>query len=746
MMWWGIDQPRRAMKSHASSRPLTSQVTLTVLALAVFTLALVVGFGFFATMSADNDALQRQKAFVANGLQDAVNGLMREQESVSVWDDAVNFAKAHDQQWMSENLGEWMYSYYGHDRAFVLDEHDQPVHVMEDGKTVAAARYAAAEPIVAPAVHKLRALMAEIASSDDADPPKPVAEDLVSLDGKPAILSVMPLVPSTDRLTQEPGTEYLHVAVKFIDDRVVGNIARQYMLVGARVLPFLATPDAASVPLIDSRGVILGYIGWTPNRPGMTLIGKTGPALLGAAALGAGMLWFLLRRLRRASTELQSSQDHAQFLAFHDRLTGLPNRALFEDRLKRALVAAQRQRGRIALLYIDLDRFKTVNDTLGHPAGDELVRQTARRLESRIREVDTVARLGGDEFAIVLVDIRNLGAAEDLSAKLLDDLSRPFLLMGDQVFIGASIGIAVSPDTGSDPDDLLRKADIALYEAKKNGRGRYQVFAGDMDDILTRRRLIESELRAALDRGGELRLAYQPVYAPNCQTIVGVEALVRWEHPIHGALPPAHFIGIAEERGMIGPLGSWVLTRAARFAASTELPWIAVNVSPLQLRDETFAQQVLEILDNARLAPARLQIEITESVLLEDSDTAKGALARLRQAGVRVALDDFGTGYSSINYLRRYAVDKLKIDRSFVKQLGADDDTYAIIEAMVRLARALKIQVTVEGVETAEQRDMALAIGCDELQGFLLASPMTEAQLRETLSTAARKLSQRSAG
>ena len=354
---------------------------MTVLALVVFALALLVGYGFFATMSADNDALQRQKAFVANGLQDAVNGLMREQESVSVWDDAVNFAKAHDQQWMSENLGEWMYSYYGHDRAFVLDEHNLPVHAMEDGKTVAPNRYADAESTVAPVVSKLRALMAEIASSDDADPPKPVAEDLVSLDGKPAILSVMPLVPSTDRLTQEPGSEYLHVAVKFIDDRVVGNIARQYMLADAQVLPFLGTPSSASVPLINSRGVILGYIGWTPDRPGLTLIRKTGPALLGGALLAGGVLWFLLRRLRRASNQLQSSQDHAQFLAFHDRLTGLPNRALFEDRLKRALVAAQRQRSRIALLYIDLDRFKTVNDTLGHPAGDELVRQTSRRLE-----------------------------------------------------------------------------------------------------------------------------------------------------------------------------------------------------------------------------------------------------------------------------------------------------------------------------------------------------------------------------
>ena len=509
--------------------------------------------------------------------------------------------------------------------------------------------------------------MATIANSDEADPPKRVAEDLVSLDGKPAILSIMPIVPSSDRVAQEPGSEYLHVAVKFIDDRVVGNIARQYMLADAHVLPLLATPGNASVPLVDSRGVILGYIGWTPDRPGLTLIRKTGPALLGGTVLVAGVLWFLLRRLRRASNELQSSQDHAQFLAFHDRLTGLPNRALFEDRLKRAIVGAQRNRGRTALLYIDLDRFKTINDTLGHPAGDELVRQTARRLEARVREIDTVARLGGDEFAIVLVDIRNVGAAEDLSAKLLEDLARPFLLMGDQVFIGASIGIAVSPDSGLDPDDLLRKADIALYEAKKNGRGRYQMFAGDMDDILTRRRLIESDLRAALDRGGELRLAYQPVYASDCTTIVGAEALVRWEHPIHGALPPAHFISIAEERGMIGPLGNWVLTTAARFAATTSLPWIGVNISHLQLRDEAFAGQVLETLREAALAPDRLQIEIAESVLIEHSDAAKAALTTLRKAGVRVALDDFGTGYSSINYLRRYRGRQAE-DRPFLRQ------------------------------------------------------------------------------
>jgi diguanylate cyclase (GGDEF)-like protein len=676
------------MKPQANGSPLTFQVTLTVMALALFTLLMVIGFGAFATMRADQDALLRQTAFVENGLNDAVAAMMREQESVTVWDDAVTFAKAHDQQWMDENLGEWMSSYYGHDRIFVLDEHDRPVYAMEDGRRVAPARYAAAAPAAAPLVRQLRALMAETAASDTADPPKQVAKDLVSLAGEPSILSVMPIVPSSDRITQEPRSEYLHVAVKFIDDDVIGVIGRQYMLAGAHVAPLLARPAAASVPLIDSRGIILGYVGWTPDRPGLTLISKTGPALLGGALLAGGVLWFLLRRLRRASSALQTSQHQAQFLAFHDTLTGLPNRALFEDRLRRAFLSARRDHSRIALLYIDLDRFKNVNDTLGHPAGDELVRQTARRLEAKVRDVDTVARLGGDEFAVIMVEVKNVSAAENLSEKLLEELARPFLLMGDQVFIGASIGIAVSLESDTDPAELLRKADIALYEAKRNGRGRYQLFAGDMDDLLSRRRLIESDLRAALDRRGELKLSYQPIFATDCRTILGAEALVRWNHPVHGALSPAHFISIAEDRGIIGRLGKWVLSSAARFAATTDLPWVAVNVSPLQLREEGFADELIEILAIAGLAPRRLQLEITEGVLLEDSSVARSVLSTLRNVGVRVVLDDFGTGYSSIGYLRRHAVDKLKIDRSFVHQLGSGEEAHAIVEAIVHLARA----------------------------------------------------------
>ncbi|ESX23259.1 diguanylate phosphodiesterase [Mesorhizobium sp. LSJC264A00] len=704
---------------------MTFQVTLTVLTLAVFALAIVVGFGLYATMQADRVSLERQKVFLANGLQDQIAAVKREQESVAVWDDSVINAKAGNQTWMAENLSVWMYSYYGHNRVYVLDDANRPVHAMREGKVVSPAVFGEDEPALRPTIARLRQMMSKDASQAGA---KFVADDLVSLGGQPAILSVMPLVPSSDRVTQASGSEYLHVSIEFINDAVIGKIAQKYLLAGAHLLPMAQPLGSAAIPLIDKQGVILGYIAWDQERPGLTLVGKASPALALAALVAASVLAFLLRRLRRASSALQTSQAQAQYLAFHDTLTGLPNRALFEDRLRRALLTSGNE-SKVALLYLDLDRFKHVNDTLGHPAGDELVRQTAARLQHTVRDVDTVARLGGDEFAVILIDVRDVRNAEDISERVLQKLQEPFKLMDDQVFISASIGIALSTGPDADADDLLRKADIALYEAKKNGRGRYQVFAGDMDDLLLRKRKVESELRSALNGGTGIKLAYQPVFASDGKTIVGAEALIRWAHEVHGALPAAQFIAIAEERGMIGQLGAWALLEACRFAVKTKLPWLAVNVSPLQLRDAGFAEEVASILAETGLAPKRLQLEITENVLLENNDTTRAALAALRQSGVGIVLDDFGTGYSSLSYLRRHAIDKLKIDRSFVRLLDGDGNSGAIVKALIDLAGALKVEVTAEGVETEVQKALLVAMGCQQLQGYLLSPPLEPAQL-----------------
>jgi diguanylate cyclase (GGDEF)-like protein len=484
----------------------------------------------------------------------------------------------------------------------------------------------------------------------------------------------------------------------------------------------------------NAAGKVLGYLQWTRDRPGTTLVGEAAPALAGGVVASFALVWFLLRRLRRSSIELQASEAHAQYLAFHDTLTGLPNRALFENRLDHALAGVRRGESKLALLCFDIDRFKNVNDTLGHPAGDELVRQVGKRLMGATRETDTVARLGGDEFAIIQVDIKNERDAEKLAQHIAAEMEKPFDLMGMPAHVTATIGIALSQGEASHRDEMLRKADIALYEAKAQGRARHQVFAGDMDDVVRRRRLIESDLRAALAAGTQIGVVYQPVFAANGMKIIGAEALVRWDHPVHGPLSPELFIGIAEERGLIEQLGETVLRQACAFASTSDVPWVAVNVSPLQFRNERFIDRVVAALSDSGLAPERLQLEITEGVLLQNPGVTNAILAGLRQKGIRIALDDFGTGYSSMNYLRRYSVDKLKIDRSFIQELGTSSDCDAIVRAMVALGRALHMQVTAEGVETADQRDHLVAIGCHELQGFLLSRPVSADQLRVLLT------------
>lgn len=423
----------------------------------------------------------------------------------------------------------------------------------------------------------------------------------------------------------------------------------------------------------------------------------------------------------RDITERKRVEDRVHHLAYHDALTDLPNRMQFEQRLQSALAVAEPGRETM-LILIDLDRFKHVNDTLGHAAGDELIRQVAERLSALVGNRGMVARLGGDEFGVLLTHVSDPRFAEALSAAILAELVRPFDLFGDPAFIGASLGISQG-DGNADADRLLREADTALYDAKSHGRGRWQVFLPAMASVLADRREVEHDLRQALAQGTELELAYQPVYAADC-SLVGAEALVRWNHPTRGRLPPDLFIGVAEERGLIDRLGEWVFEEACRTLQRLDCPWIAVNVSAVQLRRHRFCDWALDTARRMQIDPRRLQIEITESLLLDASPATLQGLQRLRKAGVRIALDDFGTGYSSLSYLRHYNVDKLKVDRSFVAQLGASAESGAIVRAIVELARALKIDVTAEGVETEAQKAFLIGCGCAELQGFLLARPM----------------------
>ena len=436
-----------------------------------------------------------------------------------------------------------------------------------------------------------------------------------------------------------------------------------------------------------------------------------------------------------------AKQDQARiaYMAHHDQMTGLANRALFQERLGQELARIGRG-SRLAVLNLDLDNFKAVNDALGHAAGDMLLRQVADRLSACVRETDTVARLGGDEFAILQVVLQQPDGAATLAQRIMDALGKTYDLDGHVLAIGTSIGIALSPEDGAQSDALLGNADLALYRAKADGRGTYRFFESRMGERLQARQALKLDLRGAVARE-EFDLAYQPLVDLRSGEVSGFEALVRWRHPGRGTVSPAEFIPLAEETGVIGPLGEWVLRRACREAAR----WpgrvgVAVNLSAVQFRDRALPRIVEAALAASGLAPRRLELEITESVPLLDDDANLAVLHGLRALGVRIAMDDFGTGYSSLAYLHRFPFDKLKIDRSLVSLLSETEESQAIVRAIIGLSRALRIATTAEGVETRQQLDLLRAEGCDQAQGFLLSHPVPASEvlaLIEALQVAA---------
>ncbi|HEY9011369.1 MAG TPA: EAL domain-containing protein [Devosia sp.] len=436
-------------------------------------------------------------------------------------------------------------------------------------------------------------------------------------------------------------------------------------------------------------------------------------------------------------TEQRQQEARIRHLARHDALTELPNRIQFLEEMTEAEATIGRGE-KAAVLSIDLDHFKAVNETLGHAIGDKVLKQASARLWGSTRETDVLARLGGDEFALLLRPISKPEDAATIAERITRTMSTPFNIDGHQIELGASVGIALAPDDGSTADQLVKHADLALQRAKTEGRSTFHFFESGMDKAIQQRRVIEAGLRAAL-ANNELRLVYQPLLGLKENRITCLEALLRWNHPVRGAISPVEFIPVAEETGLIVPIGEWVLRQACR----TAMTWptnarVAVNLSTVQFRNRRLYETVVAALSESGLPPARLELEITESLLLAESEPTLETLHKLRALGIRISMDDFGTGYSSLSYLRSFPFDKIKIDRSFMRDLGQQEDSLAIVKAIIGLGQSLGMSTTAEGIETEEQLTAVRDQGCDEIQGFLFSPPIEQAAVRDLLQKDAR--------
>lgn len=445
-----------------------------------------------------------------------------------------------------------------------------------------------------------------------------------------------------------------------------------------------------------------------------------------------------LTTIEQAHNKVQGQHAKLNYLAHFDTLTDLPNRTLFLDRLEQSIIHAKRKNHHVALLFIDLDKFKSVNDTLGHPAGDKLLNQTAERLRKSVRSEDTVARLGGDEFTVILSDIESkehaLDAASSVSGKILSELAEPFGVSSSTTFVTASIGVTIFPQDGESADELLSNADRAMFEAKNQGKNNFQFHSPELNARAKRLLLIENELSEALDKN-QLTVYYQPQWNLQEGSLVGIEALVRWPHPQNGLMLPESFIPVAESCGLIDRIDVWVLETACQQYRSWRKEGlkpgkVSVNLSPKQFKRPDFIHTISDIVAKSCIEPGDLELELTESALMEDTHKTRDLLQQLRNLGIKLAIDDFGTGYSSMAYLRNFPVDTLKIDKSFIQVIHNDKTADAILTSMIDLARKLEINVVAEGIETDVQENYLRALDCYYGQGFKLAKPMTADEFR----------------
>ena len=731
--------PRIAGENNRSRRDRARlRLVVTIGVPAVVAIVCLVAAVLTSARRVDEASFDRERQLIQQAIADRGARILREVESVAATPDATQAIRRDDDpQWVERHIGKWLEDFFDHDVVLVVGGSDRLQYARFRASGDAGAAELAKE--LAASFGFLRGRRPPSGSVRPIVAPDAVETDrsavlIRRLPNGPAIVAAV-AVGSDGDLASGNASAPIVASVKYIDDDMLREIGNRLQLPGLHAIGDVAPAlDREAATIADAKGRTIARFAWQPVRPSGQIVGYVLPFIALAIAGFAVLVGLMVRHMRRTEHAIAAGETQLRHLALHDPVCGLPNRIYFSERLGTVIDEVRRGGPSAAVFYIDLDHFKDVNDTLGHHIGDELILKVTERLSRVMRGDDLVARLGGDEFAIITSCASDSYTLQATAGRIIAAICAPYAIKGHNIVIGASIGIAVIDRRAGDAGDILRYADMALYRAKNEGRNRACIYDAAMDADLSQRKLLEGDLLEAIKNEG-LKAAYQPIVNASGETMIAVEALARWTHPRAGIISPADFIPVAEHSGLIIQLGEWMLRRACLDGRNWPGLTVAVNVSPLQFRRSDFVDVVERILKETDFDASRLELELTESTLLGNLETAEQSMLRLKAIGVRFALDDFGTGYSSLLYLRRFPFDKLKIDSSFVRSIETAPDAAAIVHAIVSLGRGLGMKVTAEGVENAEQHLFLRAAGVHSMQGYRFGRPGPAANIDARLAS-----------
>ncbi len=734
--------------------PMMQRLIAPMSALLAGLAALLLILLFYSANSMNQSAGQAQRALINNALSLRLVQSLSELRSVAWWDEMVIKSRksGFDADWLDVEVGVFVTTSYKHDRILVLDEQNRPVYGFGADERLDRATQAQFARLLRPLAEQIRGGKNTSPRITDTSLTDDLAEDsaitdrrygkgaaaILSYNGRPVFAAAMEITPSLSK-DLESKRPHILISVTDINAAVLKDIGRS-VLIGDLRYGKEGTLSADTFPIRSDDGKPMGVLNWTPKQPGNALISDLLPPILIVLISAMISIGALFKRLLKSTRALAKREIEAQYLANHDALTGLPNRRMLAVRLEALRKDHDATRTSISVACIDLDRFKDINDTLGHQAGDELIKAVARRIESRILPGDMIARLGGDELAVIRLH-QHVNEGERLASMVIGSFEAPFCVLGHEIETKASLGVT-SATLDRPFDDIMREADIALYEAKAMGRGQAAHFLAPMAAKLEKRHSIEVDLRRAIVNR-ELTLSYQPIIEAATGRISSVEALVRWHSATHGHVSPETFVGIAEESGLMAGLGHFIIEQAIEDSQRWRHLTTAINISPAQLRSSTIVGELVGAAKRFGVSPQMITIEITETLLMANDARTLRQLNQLKEHGFSLSLDDFGTGYSSLAYIRDFPFDRLKIDRRFIKGVDQDPQALAIVEGVVNFGRILGHEIIAEGIETEQEMQAMQRAGCTHLQGFVFSKPLSADHIEALSATSSRLAAKR---